>query len=230
MLKRNMADVCETTDWVNGKIQAIRRLCKLSGNFHSSAVLLCLCVQEESHGGRMPRPPLAELAPPPSPPLAAPHQLVFGRAGDEPVGVGAREPGALSRAGLDRVVPGVPGPGWLEDGPWRLLLRRAALSHEAWDKAGADLLSDRWRETERTPRSGRWTQLLGLDVTQGRCYVDAVCLAASTAVMSVSWAVCGLIIHACTDCTEGKMQEKKGAGDFVAGLHCCLFKKWRGSA
>lgn len=139
-----MADVCKRTDWWNRKIQAICRLCKLFGNFHSSIVLLCLCVQEESHCRRMPQPPLAELTPPSQLPPAPPHQvgLLPGRAGDEPIGVRAREPGYLPRAGLDRFIPHVPGPGWAEDRPWHLLLQRAPLSHAAWDKAGTDLLND----------------------------------------------------------------------------------------
>jgi len=133
--KKNMADV--------GRSRGIHWLCKLLGNFHSSAVFLYLCVQEESHGRRMPHPPLAELAPPSPLPPAHQHQagLLPGRAGDEPIRVGAREPESLSRAGLDRVLPRVPGSGWAQGGPQRLLLQRSPLSNAAWDKARADLLS-----------------------------------------------------------------------------------------
>lgn len=132
----------------------IRRLCKPSRNFHSSAVLLCLCAQEESHGRRRPQPPLAELTPsaprpPPRPPRGRHHHhrlflllLLPGRARDQPVRVGAREPGTVPGAGAHRVLPAVPGSGRDEDGPPSLLLQRAGLPHAA-QAAGADLLRDR---------------------------------------------------------------------------------------
>lgn len=129
-------------DLVNQKIQAILWLCKPLRNFHSSSVLLCLCVQEESYSRRSPRPPLAELAPPsasqPAPPRG--ERVLSGWAGDQPVGVRTREPSWLPWPGLDRIVPPVPGSGRVKDRPPYLLLRRASLCHAAWNPAGADLL------------------------------------------------------------------------------------------
>lgn len=186
MLKSKMADIFERIDGGNRKIRAMHWLCKLFRNFHSSTVLLCLCVQEESHSRRRPQPPLAELAPPsplsPAPPLQV--GLLFGRARDEPVGVGAREPGSLPWAGLDRVVPHVPGPGRAESGPWRLLLQRTPLSHAAWDPAGADLLSAA-SQVKRDRTNSNSTERI-LKATEpaaywpwsdsGPCYRDAVWL------------------------------------------------------
>lgn len=151
----------------------------------------------------MPQPCLAEPAPPSPLPPAPQHQVIFGWAGDEPVGVWAREPGSLPWDGLDRVVPHVPGKGWAEDGPWRLLLQWASLPHATWDTTGVDLLNDIW-QVERHLRNWNSTEQM-LKASEpaasrswydsGPCYMDAVCLllAASTAVMSVSWAVCSLI-------------------------------------
>lgn len=159
-------------DW---KIQAIHWLWKLFGNFHSSTVLLCLCVQEESHGRRRPQPPLADPAPPspfpPAPPCKA--GLLFGWARDEPVGVRAREPGSLPWAGLDRVIPHIPGPGWVKDRPQRLLLQWVPLFHAAWDTAGADLLRDEgedgWLQNKEQLLKSTEPQHIGLDqATQGR--------------------------------------------------------------
>lgn len=141
---------------IEGGNREIRRLCKPSRNFHSSAVLLCLCAQEESHGRGRPQPPLAELAPRAPPPTPRPlhgrrrrhhHRLLLllltGRARDQPVRVGAREPGTVPRTGPHRVLPAVPGSGRDEDGPPSLLLQRAGLPHTAQDPAaGADLLRD----------------------------------------------------------------------------------------
>lgn len=127
---------------MNQKIQAILWLCKPLRNFHSSRVLLCLCVQEESYSRRSPRPPLAELAPPsasqPAPPCG--ESVLSGRARDQPVGVRTREPSRLPGPGLDRNVPPVPGSGRVKDRPPYLLLRRASLCPTAWNTAGADLL------------------------------------------------------------------------------------------
>lgn len=186
MLKSKMADIFERIGGGNRKIRAIHWLCKLFRNFHSSTVLLCLCVQEESHGRRRPQPPLAELTPPSPPSPAPPLQvgLLFGRARDEPVGVWAREPGSLPRAGLDRVVPHVPGPGRAENGPWRLLLQRTPLSHTAWDPAGAYLLSAA-SQVKRDRTNSNSTERI-LKATEpasywswsdsGPCYRDAVWL------------------------------------------------------
>lgn len=164
----------------------MRWLCKLFGNFHSSTVLLCLYVQEKSHSRGMPQTPLAELAPTSPLPPAPPHHdsLLFGRAGDESVRVGAREPGSLPWAGFTRVIPHVPGPGRAQDGPGRLLLQRAPVSHAAWNTAGADVLSDvsqrLKRETEetQTPWSRHWkpARLQLLALRSGPCYMDAACL------------------------------------------------------
>lgn len=169
-------------DLANQKIQAILRLCKPFRNFHSSTVLLCLCVQEESYSRRSPHPPLAELAPPsasqPAPPFS--ESLLFGWARDEPVGVRTREPSLLPGPGLDRSVPPVPRSGRVKDRPPYLLLQWASLCHTAWNTAGADLLRvpsslHRRGETALTPRS---LQLSAVDPTQegGACFRPAVLL------------------------------------------------------
>jgi len=230
-------------DWVNRKIQAIHWLYKLFGNFHSSTVLLCLCVQEESHRRGMPQAPLAELPFPlaPSPPYDV--GLLFGRARNEPVGVRAWKPSFFPRAGLDRVIPHVPGPRWAEGGPWCLFFQWAPFPHTTWNTAGADLLTDVSQVVryQVNSHSAEWT----LDASEpasswscsepGPCSMAAVCLAASTAVMPVSWSVC---VAVCLDHKRNSVliviiaQEKygrddgEGSGkthkDFAARLHCCL--------
>lgn len=129
----------ERIDWIR-KTQAIKWLYKLFGNFHSSTVLLCLCAQEESHGRRMSQSPLAEppLPLPPAPPRDV--SLLARRARDEPVRIGAREPGSFPGAGL-WIVPHMPGSGRAEDGPPHLLLQRASFPHAVRNKAGADMLT-----------------------------------------------------------------------------------------
>lgn len=152
VLKENMASYTQEGLSESEKIQAILWLCKPLRNFHSSSVLLYLCVQEESYSRRSPHPPLAELAPPsasqPAPPCG--ESVLFGWAWDQPVGVRAREPSWLPWPGLDRNVPPVPGSGRVKDRPPYLLLQWASLCHTAWNTAGADLL--RVRSSARRDR------------------------------------------------------------------------------
>lgn len=78
----------------------------------------------------------------------------------------------------------MPGPGRVEDGPRRLLLQRAPLSHATWDTAGADLLSDISQVKRDWTKSNSTEQILKATEPaaywpwsdSGPCYRDAVWL------------------------------------------------------
>ncbi len=238
-----MADICERINWVNRKGQAIHRLCKLFGNFHSSAVLLCVCIYRKRATAEesLKHPWLNSLPHPHSHPhlhassASSLDETETSQSESEPespapspeldlIGSYLMCPGQGElKAGRDTFSFSEPPFPTLPEIQQELICWATLRGWKDWTNSNS---TEQTLKASEPAASWPWSD-------SRPCYMDAVCLllAVSTAVMPVSWAVCCLvplcvfvcvqIIHVTSDGAEGMRQIKaqvERVGEDTQGL------------